>query len=528
VDLVQRQALVWHEDALDPQVEEIPPAMATAVSAARTALVDAVCEADEALLELWLEGGEPSEEALIAALRRAVIAGHLVPVFCGAALRGIGVQPLLDAVVDYLPAPQDRPCSKELEVPDGGDSATPLRAVAFKLVRDAYVGHLTWVRVFAGQLRPRDRILNPRTGTLERVSRVYRIHAEKREPVECCERGDVVGLVGMKSARTGDTLCDPLHPILLAGFEFPDPVITVALRARVPEEIDKLQQAVLQLCDEDPTLKARFDPETGEQTLAGMGELHLEVTVDRLRSEFGLTPEVSLPQIAYRETVRREATAVATYKRQSGGHGHYAQVRLAVEPLEQGGGLLFENAAPPWRRTEGMTGASRPFIPGEYIRDVELGVRQVLEQGVIAGYPLTDLRVRLLGGRFHEVDSTGMDYRIAGSMAMRQVVRQARPGLLEPVMAVDISTREEYLGTVTADLGRRRGHVLAIGAKGRLRQFGGVAPLAEVRGYATALRNLTQGRATFVLSLKQYDLVPGDISDEVIAQRREAGKVPAR
>jgi elongation factor G len=198
---------------------------------------------------------------------------------------------------------------------------------------------------------------------LERVSRVYRIHAEKREPVECCERGDVVGLVGMKSARTGDTLCDPLHPILLAGFEFPDPVITVALRARVPEEIDKLQQAVLQLCDEDPTLKARFDPETGEQTLAGMGELHLEVTVDRLRSEFGLTPEVSLPQIAYRETVRREATAVATYKRQSGGHGHYAQVRLAVEPLEQGGGLLFENAAPPWRRTEGMTGALRPLSP---------------------------------------------------------------------------------------------------------------------------------------------------------------------
>ncbi|MBE9473024.1 MAG: elongation factor G, partial [Chloroflexi bacterium] len=327
---------------------------------------------------------------------------------------------------------------------------------------------------------------------------------------------DVVALVGVKSAVTGDTLCDPAHPITLETFKFPEPVIAVALTPASDEERDKLRQAVTRLCAEDPTLIRRFDPETGEETLAGMGELHLEIAVDRLRAEFGIVPRVSLPQVSYRETVRQAVETTGTYKKQTGGHGHFAEAYLRVEPLERGEGVVFENEAPPSE------------FPSDFVRPTELGVRDALEKGIIAGYPVTDVRVTLLGGKFHEVDSAAMDFQIAGSMAVRQAVRQAQPALLEPIMRADINVGEEHMGTVVADIGRRRGSVNAMHMRGNMRNIDGEVPLAEARGYATDLRSLTQGRGTFTLEFRCYDFVPESIADQIIKQRREEGKIPKR
>jgi len=348
------------------------------------------------------------------------------------------------------------------------------------------------------------------------VGRIYRMHANRREQVDHMAASDVVALVGVKSAITGDTLCDPAHPIALETFKFPEPVIAVALKGASNEEQEKLRQAVARLCAEDPTLVERFDPETGEETLSGMGELHLEIAVDRLRTEFGVIPQVSPPQVSYRETVRHTTEVTGTYKKQSGGHGHFGEVHLRVEPLERGEGVVFEDEAPPSE------------FPSDFVRPTELGVRDALEKGIIAGYPVTDVRVTLLGGRFHEVDSASMDFQIAGSMGVRQAVRQAGPALLEPVMHVDVNVLEEHLGSVVADLGRRRGNVNAMNVRGNLRNVDGEVPLAEARGYATDLRSLTQGRGTFTLEFRRYDLVPDAIAEQIIKQRREEGKLPER
>jgi elongation factor G len=522
VDLVRRQALLWRDGADDPTVEPVPNAMAEQVAEARQALLDAICETDDALLEQCLDA-EPDVATLQAALRRATVAGKLVPVLCGASRNRIGVQPLLDAVVDYLPAPVDMPPvlgivpgSEEEIVERPDDPSAPLCAAAFKIVTDPHVGHLTWVRVFSGHLNTGEMVYNPRAGVQERVGRVYRMHANRREQVDHMAASDVVALVGVKSAVTGDTLCDPQHPIVLETFKFPDPVITVALTPSSEKEREKLNQAVARLCDEDPTLISRFDPETGEQTLAGMGELHLEIAVDRLRTEFGITAQVSPPQVSYRETVRGTAEVVGRYKKQSGGRGHFAEVNLRIEPLERGAGVLFENAAPP------------ASFPTDFVRPTEMGVRGALEKGVIAGYPVTDVRVTLLDGRFHEVDSAALDFQIAGSMGVRQAVRHAQPALLEPIMSVDMNVGEEYLGAIVADLGRRRGAVRAMRVRGSVRNVDGEVPLAETFGYATDLRSLTQGRGTFTLELDRYDLVPDAIAEQLVQQRREAGKIPER
>jgi elongation factor G len=342
------------------------------------------------------------------------------------------------------------------------------------------------------------------------------MHGNQREQVDHLDASDVVALVGVKSAFTGDTLCDPEHPILLETFKFPDPVIRVALAPSSNNEREKLRQAVMRLCDEDPTLINRFDPETGELTLAGMGELHLEIAVDRLRTEFGVTPEVSQPQVSYRETIQRESEAVGRYKKQTGGRGHFAEVILRVEPLERGAGIVFENEAPPSE------------FPRDFVRPTEMGVLEALEKGIIAGYPVTDVRVTLLEGKFHEVDSAAMDFQIAGSMGVREAVRQARPGLLEPVMSVDINVNEEYQGVVVADIGRRRGAVREMRVRGNVRNVDGEVPLAETFGYATDLRSLTQGRGTFTLEFDRYDLVPETIAEQVVKQRREEGKISQR
>jgi elongation factor G len=522
-DLFTQQALIWHDGADDPAVEPIPASMQAQVASAREALLDAICETDDALLERRLEGAELDVTELQAALRQATISGQLVPILCGASRQRVGVQPLLDAVVAYLPAPVDMPPILGT-VPGNGDEITerpddpsaPLCAAAFKIVTDPHVGHLTWVRVFSGRLETGDKVYNARADVEERVGRIYRMHANRREQVDHMQASDVVALVGVKSAITGDTLCDPDHPILLETFKFPDPVIAVALTATAKNEQEKLCQAVVRLCNEDPTLIQKLDPETEELTLAGMGELHLEIAVDRLRREFGITPQVSPPQVSYRETVRRATEVTGTYKKQTGGHGHFAEVRLRIEPLERGEGVVFVDEAPPSE------------FPGEFVRPTEMGIRDALEKGVIAGYPVTDICVTLLGGKFHEVDSASLDFQIAGSMAARKAVRQADPALLEPVMHADVNVLEEHMGAVVADLGRRRGNVNGMNVRGNVRNIDGEVPLAEARGYATDLRSLTQGRGTFTLALRRYDLVPESIAEGIIKQRKAEDKIPTR
>ncbi len=529
VDLLTQQALIWEKDAADPVVGPIPAALTETVAAAREQLLDAIAETDDALLMARLEGEELDVATLQAALRKATIAGDIVPVLCGASRNRIGVQPLLDAVVAYLPAPVDMPPTlghnplDEEEIIERHDNFDePFCASAFKIVTDPHVGHLTWVRVFSGRLNAGDEVYNPRTGDTERVGRIYRMHASRREQVEWMAASDVVALVGVKEAMTGDTLCDPANPIMLETFKFPNPVIAVALTPQTTKDREKLQQSVARLCDEDPTLIYKTDAETGELTLAGMGELHLDVTIDRLRTEFGLVPMVSPPQVSYRETVRKPVELTTTYKKQSGGHGHFAEVVMRIEPLpeeekeEAQDGVLF------------VSDASAADLPRDFWRPTELGLRRALEQGVIAGFTVQNIKVTLTGGRYHEVDSASMDFEICGGMAARQLVRAAQPGLLEPIMRIDINVPEEYVGNVVADIGRRRGLMGAMRVRGQLRNIDGEVPLAEARGYATELRSMTQGRGTFTLELKRYDVVPDGIAEGIIKERKAAGKIPER
>ena len=524
IDLLTEQAFIWEGDEGQYTVNDVPADMQAQVKEAREELIDAICETNDDLLMQRLDGEEPELDALYAALRKAAIAGDLVPVLCGASREKIGVQPLLDAVIKYLPAPTDlppilghRPNNEDAVIERPDDPQAPFCASAFKIVTDPHVGHLTWVRVFSGTYHTGDDVYNARTGETERIGRIYRMHADRRELVEGMSASDVVALVGIKSAITGDTLCDPEEPIALETFKFPDPVIAVALEAASVKTREKLYQAVKRLSDEDPTLIQEFDSETGEMTLAGMGELHLEIAVDRLRTEFGLQPKVSAPQVSYRETVRHPAEVELTYRKQSGGHGHYAKVEMKIEPLnEEESGVIFEDESPPAN------------LPRDFIRPIEMGVKQTLEKGIIAGYPLTDVKVTLLDGDYHEVDSAAMDFEIAGSMAVRQAVHKAAPTLMEPIMRLDINVPEEHLGNVVADIGRRRGTMNGMRVRGNLRNIDGEVPLAEARGYATDLRSMTQGRGTFTLEFKHYDNVPDAIAEQIIEERKAAGKVPTR
>ncbi|MBN1673354.1 MAG: elongation factor G [Kiritimatiellae bacterium] len=523
VELIDRQALLWADTAAEPARGPVPEALHDDVEAARDALLDAVCELDEVLLAERISGREPDRGALLAALRRATIDGALVPVLCGSAHRRIGVQALLNAVVAYLPSPRDvagqsLPAAPRAAQADAGRDALngPFCAAAFKIVTDPYIGHLTWVRVYAGRLVPGATVCNVRTDDRERVGRIYRMHGNQREQIDSASAGDVVALVGIRSAITGDALCEPGHRVELRTFTFPDPVIMVALTMDSDRDADKLHACVARLCREDPTLIGQFDAETGEQTLAGMGELHLEIAVDRLRTESGVAPRVSQPRIAYRETVGRAAELAHAYVKQSGGHGHFAKVHLRVEPLARGQGFVFENACPPSE------------LPSEFVRPVELGVREALAEGVAAGYPVTDLRVTLLGGKAHEVDSSGKDFSLAGAMTVRRALKQAQPLLLEPVMQIDINAAEEHVGAVTGDLGRRRGQVKSVETRGHVRHLSGEVPLAEVRGYATDLRSLTQGRATFVLEFSRYDRVPATIAEQIVRERQSSGAIRER
>jgi elongation factor G len=528
IDLLRWRAFLWPQEmnggsAADPVETTIPAEYAERAAAARAGLLDAICETDERLLSMRLEGDEPDLAQYQAGLRKAVLTGKLIPVLCGSAKNRIGIQPLLDAVIAYLPAPDDGPpvfgvvpgtqgeLSERLSRPD-----SPFCATAFKIVSDPHVGHLTWVRVFSGSLETGEWIYNPRTAAKERVDRIYRIHANRRELVSHMQAGEVMALVGIKNAATGDTLCDPVHPVELEPFSFPEPVITVALAPTTPEERERLRQVMARLCTEDPTLLAGYDPETQEETLSGMGELHLEITVDRMRSEFGITAWYSPPQVAYRETVRARATATGDYRKQSGGHGHYAVVRLRVEPLERGQGVVLDNQASPGE------------VPENFVRNAQGGIREALAKGIQAGYPVTDVRVTITGGRYHEVDSNALDFQIAGSMAVRQALGEARPCLLEPVMHADIGVSEACLGTVMADFTRRRGEIRDLQVRGEARHILGYVPLYEVRGYVTALRDMTSGRGDFSLEFQRYDIVPDDLAETIIQERLARGKVSRR
>ncbi len=524
VDLLSEKAYIHQPGEEEPVIREIPAEIADKVAAARSTLIDTISETDEALLEKRLSDKPIDTATLQAALRKAVIAGDIVPVLCGASRERVGIQALLDAVVDYLPAPVDMPPilghdpTTEGEIVERADDPNaPFCASAFKIVTDPHVGHLTWVRVFSGQMNTGDTLYNSRTGETERISRIYRMHANHREQVDHMAASDVVALVGMKSAVTGDTLCDPERPIVLETFKFPDPVIAVALAPKTVKDRERLHQAVKRLCNEDPTLEQYVDPETGELQISGMGELHLEIAVDRLQTEFGLAPQVSAPQISYRETVRHSVEVTTTYKKQSGGHGHFAEVTMRIEPAPGGDTVEFESEAPP------------RDLPRDFWRPTELGLRRALEQGVIAGYPVTNVKVTLTGGSYHEVDSAAMDFEIAGAMAARRLVRAANPALLEPVMSLDITAAEEHIGSVVADIGRRRGIVNAMRVRGNdMRNIDGEVPLAEARGYATDLRSMTQGRGAFTLEFERYDIVPDDIAAEIIEERKKAGKIPER
>jgi elongation factor G len=443
-----------------------------------------------------------------------------VPVFCGASFKNKGVQPLLDGVVDYLPSPLDippvqgiNPETREPEVRPASDDA-PFAALAFKLMNDPFVGQLVFVRVYSGTLEAGSHVYNSSQQKKERVGRLLRMHARKSEDIEAVAAGDIAAAIGLKFARTGDTLCDADHPIVLESMDFPAPVISVAIEPKTKADEERLSLSLGRLALEDPTFKVAVDPETNQTLISGMGELHLEIIVDRLLREFKVEANVGRPQVAYRETIRRKAEARGRFVRQTGGRGQYGDVEIEIEPVEAGTGFIFENK---------IVGGS---IPREYIPAVEKGIREAMESGVLAGYPMVDIQVSLLDGSYHEVDSSEMAFKIAGSMAFKEAVRKAGPVLLEPIMQVEVVTPEEYMGAVHGDLAARRGRIVSMEARGSSQVIRATVPLSSMFGYATDLRSMTQGRATYTMQFARYEEIPAALAEEIMA--KVAGRAPAR
>jgi elongation factor G len=471
-------------------------------------------------MERYLEDARIPPEDLRAAVRASTLAMKHVPVICGASFKNKGVQPLLDAVVDYLPSPLDippmqgiNPETREPEVRLAADTE-PFTALAFKLMNDPFVGQLTFLRVYGGTLASGSHVYNSTQQKKERVGRLLRMHANKREEIESVGAGDIAAVVGLKFARTGDTLCDANRPIVLEAMDFPEPVISVAIEPKTKADDEKLSLSLGRLALEDPTFKVSSDTETGQTLISGMGELHLEIIVDRLLREFKVEANVGRPEVAYRETIRRKAEARGRFVRQTGGRGQYGDVEIEVEPAESGKGFVFENK---------IVGGS---IPREYIPAVEKGMREASESGVLAGYPMVDVQVSLLDGSYHEVDSSEMAFKIAGSMAFKDAVKKAKPVLLEPIMQVEVVTPEEYMGAVHGDLASRRGRIASMEARGSSQVIRANVPLATMFGYATDLRSATQGRATYTMQFARYEEVPTSLAEEIMA--KVAGRAPAR
>ncbi|GER85221.1 elongation factor G [Thermogemmatispora aurantia] len=512
IDLIEQHAVIFLDElGTRPEPTPIPAELEEEAKRHRDALIERVAETDEELTLKYLEGEEITKDEIRAALRKATIAGTLVPVLCGSSLRNKGVQALLDAVVAYLPSPLDIPPPVGIN-PNTGEQVTltvaddaPFSALAFKIVSDPFVGRLAYLRVYSGTLTKGSAVENTTKGKTERIGRLLRMHANHREDIDEIRAGDICAAVGLRNTFTGDTLCDPQHPVILESISFPEPVIEIAIEPKTRGDQDKMTIALSKLAEEDPTFQVRTDPESGQTIIRGMGELHLEVIVDRLFREFKVEANIGRPQVAYRETITREATAQGRYVRQTGGRGQYGDVWIRVEP-NPGKGFEFVNA---------IVGG---VIPKEYIKPVEVGIRETLENGIIAGYPMIDVKVTLFDGSYHEVDSSEMAFKTAGSLAIKEAARKAGPILLEPVMLVEVTTSEEFYGDIIGDLNRRRGVILGMESRGTVYVVRAHVPLAEMFGYVNDLRSLTSGRASYSMQFDHYEPVPRNIADEIIAK----------
>ncbi len=516
IDLIEMKALHWvSEMGEDWETTEIPADLREAASRAHRDLFEKLADHDESLMEKFVHEEEPTVDELRRAIRRATLAGEGVPVLCGSAFKNRAIQPLLDAIVAFLPAPIDV-LPVEGHLPNGehaerrADDSEPFSGLVFKIMSDSYVGRLTYVRVYSGVLRAGSHVENTTKDRKERVGRILQMHANHREDMEAAFTGDIVALVGLKHSITGDTLADPANPIILESISFPTPVISVAVEPKTKADQDKLGTGLGKLADEDPTFVVKYDDETGQTVISGMGELHLDIIVDRLRREFGVDANVGKPQVAYRETIRKPVHKVRTrFVRQTGGRGQFADVSIDLEPTGQGGGYEFINK---------ITGGA---IPREYIPSVDQGIQEAMESGVLAGYPLVDVRATLVDGSFHEVDSSEMAFKIAGSMGLKDAARKADPVLLEPVMEFEVVTPEDFMGDVMGDVTARRGRIERIDDRSGQKAIRVLVPLAELFGYATDLRSRTQGRAAHTpMQLQAYAEVPANISKEIVARVR--------
>jgi len=515
IDLVKMKAIVFDEETLGAKYKylPIPEEFQGEAKQYRERLIETLADFDEVIMQKYLEGEEIKEEEIQKTLRQGTINLKLVPVLCGSAFKNKGVQPLLDAIVDYLPSPIDVPPikGKTLEGRKGERPASddaPFTALVFKLVTDPYVGHLAFLRIYAGSLKTGDTVFNATKGVKEKIGRLLKMHANKREDITEVYAGDIVAAVGLRKTTTGDTLCEERAPILLEAIEFPEPVIAVAIEPKTKEDQDKLGTALRKIAIEDPSFKVRYDEETGETLIGGMGELHLEIIVNRLQREFKVQANVGRPQVAYRETITKPVKVEGRFIKQTGGRGQYGHVWLELEPLPRGKGFEFIDA---------ITGG---VIPKEYIPAVEQGVRETIELGVIAGYPLTDLKVKLIDGSYHEVDSSDMAFAIAGSMALKEGVKKANPVLLEPIMLLEVIVPQAYVGDVMGDITARRGKIVGIEIRRNAQVIKAHVPLAEMFGYATTLRSVTQGRATYVMQFSHYEPVPAKIAETLPLKRK--------
>ncbi|WUF29882.1 elongation factor G [Kribbella sp. NBC_00482] len=524
VDLIGMRALTWRGETTmgeDYTVEEIPATHTEIAAEWRDKLIETLAEADDEIMEMYLEGDEPTQEQLVAATRRATIASKLTPVLTGTAFKNKGVQPLLDAINAYLPSPIDVPAIEGHDVKDSEqvvlrkpDDSEPFSALAFKIAADPHLGKLTFIRVYSGKLETGTQVLNPTKGRKERIGKIYRMHANKREEIASIGAGHIVAVMGLKDTTTGETLCDPAKPVVLESMQFPAPVISVAIEPKSKADQEKLGVAIQRLAEEDPTFQVRTDEDTGQTIIAGMGELHLEVLVDRMKREFRVEANVGKPQVAYRETIKKKVEKVDyTHKKQTGGSGQFARVIINIEPtsVEVGGegGYEFVNS---------VTGGR---IPREYIPSVDEGAQEAMEFGVLAGYPMVDVKVTLTDGAYHDVDSSELAFKIAGSMAFKDAARRATPVILEPMFAVEVITPEDYMGEVIGDLNSRRGQIQSMDeGPGGSRAIKALVPLSEMFGYVGDLRSKTQGRASYSMQFDSYAEVPKNVAEEIIKKAR--------
>jgi len=514
VDLVHNRAIIWTGEELGAKFifQEIPDDLKDLAEEYRTKLIESAVEYDDELLEKYLEEGEITVQELKRAIRKGTLERKIFPVLCGSAFKNKGVQPLLDAVVDYLPSPLDIAHVRGIdpntdqEIERKTDDNEPFSALAFKIMTDPYVGKLTFFRVYSGTLKKGSYIYNSTKGKKERIGRLLLMHANQREEIDEVNAGDIAAAVGLKDTTTGDTLCDENKPIILESMSFPEPVIDLAIEPLTRADQDKLGSALMKLAEEDPTFRVKTDHETGQTIISGMGELHLEIIVDRLKREFKVEANVGKPQVAYRETITGSSEIEGKYIKQTGGRGQYGHVWIRVKPNEPGKGYQFINS---------IVGG---VIPKEYIPAVDKGIQEAMQSGVLAGYPVVDVIVELFDGSYHEVDSSEMAFKIAASIAFKEACRKANPVLLEPIMDVEVVTPEDYMGDVVGDLNRRRGRILAMDQRGNARVIKAEVPLAEMFGYATDLRSFTQGRASYTMKFKHYEQVPTNIANEIIAK----------